>query len=417
MAKDKAGKEVPEHDHSEGKRLAYRRVISLARYEADNKAAGSPGVLVLTGHPNTKKHMDFVFVQPDPNAAWHDVDEAVIRRFLQLHDAEDGDWASWWKPRLRQGANVPVFYLEDEGGGVSAIGLSQLFRLPGPQTIGELVRGQQQQDDPRLDFVENLFGRIAGEDSALKGRVAFGDARLVDARQASQVLAGAAYQAETVLAQPKPSFALNYLEQDRKARGASTILDPNARVRGWKRYPVRPLAEVELVEPPKAGQPSNSRLQPLKEGLRFQAQVRLHNVMPEELGAIAWALTWGGQPQLRHALGMGKPFGFGQLEVEVLDAHIVANDAGAAAPDWRACMQAYAGYMQEQVRGWAATPQLRELQAMANPALPQARRDNLRPLSLNVGGANEFSQARNSWGARDGRNLVLEPYAGGTVKR
>mgnify|MGYP001810606094 CR=1 len=39
--------------------------------------------------------------------------------------------------------------------------------------------------------------------------------------------------------------------------------------------------------------------------------------MTTDLDSSCWALTWGGAPGLRHSLGMGKPFGFGQLSIEI----------------------------------------------------------------------------------------------------
>jgi len=53
-----------------------------------------------------------------------------------------------------------------------------------------------------------------------------------------------------------------------------------------------------------------------------------HNLKPVELGALLWSMTWDGDAGLRHGLGMGKPFGFGQVTfaIDHENSKIIPND-------------------------------------------------------------------------------------------
>lgn len=415
-----------EHAHSEGKTLVYQKVARLA-----GKANGNgTGYLVLTGQPGDirdrdtrepgTKHMEFIF--SSQLLMRHDIDADVMREFTQVHEDSE-DWKflrSAGSPHAKRG--VPVFFLTEPtkaGEQVRHIGLSQMFRLAGPRSLGAIAEAQQaQRKDKRLDFIECLFGQVNEQYVALKSRVSMGDLRWApeDGGSSKPLLSDARYQAETVLAQPKPSFHPSYLDQSKStldARGKrmyKSILDPDARLRGWKRYPVRPASEIELVEPPKNGAPSNSVLKPLKEGARFKGRIRMHNVTPQELGAVLWALGFGhrtfAEPSSRrHALGLGKPFGFGQVSLRVLAHRVDMNKSSAPRMELEEALQAFESYMENQCPGWSRSEALRELLAMAEPE--RGHRSRLRPLKLAVkSGGNEFNSAKKE-------GAVLARYSAG----
>jgi len=57
---------------------------------------------------------------------------------------------------------------------------------------------------------------------------------------------------------------------------------------------------------------------PVRPGVRFQFTLHFENLRPEELGALWWALTLPGKPDVTycHKLGMGKPLGMGAVTLE-----------------------------------------------------------------------------------------------------
>lgn len=362
------------------------------------------GHLVFTGQPGSldefpenhrkhNKHTEFVF-DFKTIKTWSVADD-VIRQFRQIHEqSEDLKYLeSEESPHKARG--IPVFFLVDSKNSekISCLGLSMLFRLPGAQTLGEMAR-KRQAARSALDFVETLFGHIEAEGAsgARKGRISFSDCRWHASVSGKPQLADEKFQRETILAQPKPSFYPSYLKQT-GGKEYSTILTPTAQLQGWKRYPVRPLSEVALNEPPTFGAASNTRLKPLAPGNRFRGCVRLHNVMPEELGAVIWALTWDRQSDLRHALGMGKPFGFGQISITV-KGEVRSNDENSPEPSLEDCLADFKHYMQSKVSGWEKSQVMTELLTMANPALPQATKEKLRPLKLAMQGENGFKEAK-----------------------
>ena len=409
-----------EYQHSRGNVLVYRRA-----WLCNQDAMTGQGYLVLTGQPGKlegprdthqpgTKHIEFLF--DAQVSARNEVSPAVMQQFHEVY-AESSDLgylSSSKSPHAARG--IPVFFLQDRSGAVSSLGLSQMYRLPGPRSLGRIAADQQNAtSDDRLDFVQTLLGHVIDGRPALKGRVAMGDLRwLPENGQTTAPLADAQFARQTVLAAPKPSFHPNYLEQSESRKtGADprqhpyrSILDDKAALRGWKRYPVRDLAEVALVQPPTQGAASNSVLRPLAPGVRFRGTLRLHNVRPEELGALVWALdfgdTGGGH---RHALGMGKPFGFGQVSLRLLGAQVRCNDPRAEPPSTAAACAAFEAFMERMLpSGWTQSPQLQELKAMARPDHPGARRALLKPLQLDVGRANEFVQAKKE-------GAVLPPFS------
>lgn len=414
--------------HQQGKLELHYRKLRL-KNDCPDKV---PGYLVLTGQPGRldrsidpkqhqsgTKHMEFVFIHDPAKTQQHVVESEVMRGFLSIYEhSSDLEYLqSPASPHAKRG--VPVFFLTEPDAKtrqtrVASLGLSQMYRLPAASSLGTIAARQQAprpQAGMRLDFAETLFG-YATETDSLKGRLSCGDLRLTGTERGDALLAEPRFMAETVLGQPKPGFYPNYLQQPgADARGdvageQVTPLSPNAALRGWKRYPVRPLAEVKLQPPPGPGQAVNTRLRPLKPGVRFEGVLRLHNVMPEELGALVWALEWGGQPELRHALGLGKSFGLGQVSLKVVRASIRSNDPGREALTPEACRRRFERYMEEQVPGWIRSPSMTELLAMADPRLPQANRTTLAPLKLEMQGANGFAEVK-----KRNQRAALLPYS------
>jgi hypothetical protein len=104
---------------------------------------------------------------------------------------------------------------------------------------------------------------------------------------------------------------------------------------------------------------------------RFSGRLVFHNLRPAELGALLWTLDFGGNQACRHSLGLGKPFGFGQvaLLVDLTNSRIEPNAHSDPVPDWTECVSAFEAYM-DQALGtpWRATREVQALLAMADPS-------------------------------------------------
>ena len=142
---------------------------------------------------------------------------------------------------------------------------------------------------------------------------------------------------------------------------------------------------------------------PVPEGpITFTFRLRYHNLHPVELGALLWAALWGGDDGLRHAVGMGRPFGWGRAKVAA------ALDAAQ-----REAMRQFAEAMETWARqkgiagGWADSVQLRQLRAMADPekGADEQAQDRMKQMQIIVGVANDFVDAKKA-------GTVLPEYAG-----
>jgi hypothetical protein len=141
-------------------------------------------------------------------------------------------------------------------------------------------------------------------------------------------------------------------------------------------------------------------LNPLPPSTVFTTRVSFHNLRPEEFGALCWALTWGGAEELRHSIGMGKPFGFGQLRIEIISAQLMPNRRGEAAMTWQQARDTFIAYMDERHRAarnsdWRASPQIRGLLGMADAANAARFKGELRHMKLEAKKKiNEFTDAK-----------------------
>ena len=398
------------HPHS-GKLLSYIKCTGLARREGENpfkgKAKTMLGRLVFTGQPGPQKHMEFVFSEPGQLAKQKPLPAHIIPDFLAIYSKTD-EW-QYWNQKVQRGEPVPIFYLQenpnDLNSAVSAIGLSQMFKLPYKLSLHQTIQnsGKSHLDESRPDFVEGIFGYLDDEGGSLRSRVSFSVAQVVGVPKESTPVA-------TVLNNPKPTYYPAYLKQKETSGKLgspqyNTLMNEEAQLRGWKRYPVK---NQETITPPTGNEKVDVKLIPLEKGARFKGKMRFHNLRPVELGGLLWALTWGGDATKRHALGMGKPMGFGQISVEIDAAACqMLPNATEAAPAIAELIETFRQHMETATKktgkpGWQNPTQLRELLAMADPARAQGK--NLSALCLGRNrDDNEFLNAKKN-------RLVLPAY-------
>ncbi len=407
-----------------------------------------PGTLVFTGQPapwhpdqaprrggGHPKHHDFVFYGREPGATIP-VSRRIFDGFEFVHSdrgqqnrldrsmARNPEWSHWGQEYDR-GADVPVFFLLDEERSTSrrpvlrAFGLAMMFRLAYDYSVGEAVRRAQpaqREFGDQLDLAETLFGHVPSRRPdlpderlrALKGRVSVGLARAEgQPRPMAPVTA--------VLGTPKASYYPNYVEQQGGAPGMPaargpdgklryrTWMDADARPRGWKRYRPQKLT----VTPPLLRRGDGRAMDlsrvattfaPLPAGTTFSLDVRLHNVRQAELGALLWALDFGGEPECRHTLGLARGLGYGVCRFEILGVEL-RDMADQPFTDLDAARRAYCDLMEEFATrrgipgGWAGSRALFELRALARP-LPAGSPDGRHLLLDHPEDRNQFQLAK-----------------------
>ena len=343
------------------------------------------GVIVVTGQPGKafndgahSKKYEFVFHAPavtDTPAAAIMVEEGVMRGFRHIH--RDSEEWKFWQEHLTAGRlerGIPVFFHLEGREKVKSLGLAMMYKLPFKHSLHEAIghtHGAHIKGEAP-DLGDLVFGRIDDTHGSLRGRVGIGLAAAAPEPDARTRWLG-----PTVLANPKPAFYPAYVRQDRG--DFRQLMQDDSELSGWKRYPPKP---YRVPPPPaKSGSRSQVMLEAVSEGTRFTTRIRLHNLRRVELGALLWTLDFGGKPALRHGLGMGKPFGLGQVSLHLDGWELVPNDPAAPSPldlAWlHACRQEFVDLMEQTLLaagalGWASSGPMQALLEFAKPASSEA---------------------------------------------
>ena len=389
---------------------------------------GDHGWVVFTGqpgewdpnHPRKKrqKQRDFVFIGdhdrinrrlPVTRKVWrdfvfaHSEDPQQNKLFSQANE-ELRHWLRRETDEVRTPEDepgIPVFFIPESGrpNTIRAIGMAMMFRLAARTSTLEAIRHHQSAKEG-LDLAESLFGHVPlqhddrGPATAVKGRVSVGTCRIPKA------VAGELGDVKVAMGLPKASFWPHYLEQSPSDHGGPpqhmassprwrTWMDapPDVMPRGWKRY--RPRVEVESrphVPTNRQGlelEKQSTRFRPLDITRPVRFRVRVHNIQAHELGALLWALNFGGDSEARHLLGFAKNLGYGRVHLIPVSGDGLACVDGRPVDLAEAC-QAYAEFMEAQLavheHGWGASRQIHDLVTAARPGVVED--DQLRHMRI-----------------------------------
>ncbi len=390
--------------------------IKVSRIKTTQYPGAKFGYTVLTGHPGGKKHLDFIF--EDKSGKKIELEYETILKFKQTNASKSSDQKRGLDLTRKLNdcrkfgyPGIPVFYLPKADGTPDSLGLSMMYRLPYKNTLHEAIKHSSENNfSDKLDFAECMFGKIEDTKAekssfnfSLRGRVQFEDA-ITDSVSLSQ-------QVNTVLGNPKPTYYPNYIQQNERNSDYKTLMDSDVVLRGWKRYPVK-----DKTNPISVGQDQKnvaSHFIPLNTGTVFEGKIHFHNLKKEELGALLWAITWGGDKNLSHAVGMGKPYGFGQIKADISSLSYLRNDSEdnnykeSSSEELKVWIDDFSKFMESAVVGWKQTSPLRELIAMANPANAKRNGWDLSHMNLkNESGKNEFVEVK----SKDSK-FFLAPYS------
>jgi CRISPR-associated protein (TIGR03986 family) len=405
----KASLDRVEKDYPHGKgHFRYRKATNLGKGTQE-------GTIVFTGQPNPRvdkngnpkpktKRIDFVFFEDSPKSI--PIPNQLREDFEFIHsDDKENPLEEWefWKTKMQQGQRIPVFYLEDDKGELASMGLAMMYRLAYKLTIGDAIKNTSYDHFlSKPDLAELIFGYVNDNNEALRGRVHIG--HLVAQNKPSLLPL-----VTTILGNPKPTYYPNYICQDeekgilKEGEEYKTLLDEGSQIRGWKRYPVRKDGFKPFAPPPpmvkgKTNEDVATHFKPLPSESTFKGKIRFHNLRPEELGAVVWALTWGGNEKLRHSIGMAKPYGFGSVQIKITskEEEIKLDSVCKAFTD---LMQRR--LQEERKLDWQSSAQIKLLLAMADPeAKPEMKLEYPR---LEMEGVNDFADYKKA-------KKVLLPY-------
>jgi CRISPR-associated protein (TIGR03986 family) len=301
--------------------LHMRKVHEIS--DVATASASVQGKLIITGNMPTVKHIEFVFF-PQVNPKEFKIPEEKLKRF------NDDDQITQWQQKAYSAEKGKlcdgdaVFFLTDASGTIDFFGRAQLFRLPYDLSPFDLASENLHND--KHDLSELLFGIIPTDkpEMAVKGRVRFGDARVVNVNSVAEC-----YEKEGkvitphILGSPKPTCIAHYLEQKdvpNKSCLFSYLSEDkgNTKIRGhklyWHRWDEKREVEQVIDFQAKADSTQHTKMKVLKKGLKFKAIIRFENLYPIELGALLSALSL---PEgCAHKIGMGKSLGLGSIKIK-----------------------------------------------------------------------------------------------------
>lgn len=313
------------------------------------------GKIVVTGQSSYRKEKTndckatgkfFEFVFPDkPNGQTYQFndDDQLFKDFLFIHNDSE-DW-KYWKGILNRGGCVPIFYYSLNGY-LKHFGLAYLYKLPYKYRTKSFLPDKH--NGLKQDLANIIFGYIG--DTSLKGRVmitsAFAGNNICDMDKVSLYLAS-----------PKASYYPIYLQQKGEEGTITgrpiTMMDKDAILKGWKKYPIRENIGHQLEIP--TGQEKNCcKFNPLSPGVEFSGKILIHNLKKEEIGVLVKAIQF---PEF-HSIGLGKPFGYGKVKFDILN-HSLKNDLSYYEKEFN-------DLMSKNFPDYNKSPQLKEFKLMSS---------------------------------------------------
>ncbi|MFD2174316.1 TIGR03986 family CRISPR-associated RAMP protein [Rhodobacter lacus] len=387
--------------------------LSISTLDMQDKAKPRPGHFKKT--EAVFAHEPFGAPQAIPDAVWETFE--LNNSSPSRHKPErEGNWKELW-PTLKAGGRIPVFWLsnadlkrEPHDHAVADFGLVRVFKRAHLYSVKDTLERTDAgahltlpgSPDYQPDLTEALFGYVHEPETTSENTAALHK----DRHLASRLGFGFGYLSsnadvrpsdtwETVQSAPKPSFGPYYL-----AQGQHDWSDATSTLAGVKTYPARGADESALKStlqswiPSKGNAARNTKIRsklvfllPRSRGekITFTAEIRFHNVTSVELGALIWAMTFGGNPQLRHMIGRAKAAGAGQARITpvAIELRYGTPDTPEVTAFCAARMQDFETFMGAD---WRESETVQALLAWADPAqgraLGRARQLSYLPLPL-----------------------------------
>jgi CRISPR-associated protein (TIGR03986 family) len=272
------------------------------------------GFVVFTGKTSNKKTREFLFPKSNNRNIRYRLedDSFVVKTFKEAYSIgtinENKLWEKVFSKRLREGKNIPVFFLtkNDE---IESFGLSMLYKFPYAHAVHEGI-GEHVGDLEKIDMAEVLFGyskQIEEENISLKGRVHFSHCVANKPKIFNRTI-------KKILSSPRAGYYPLYTEN-------GNSYNQKFKISGWKKYPVHENADLTND---KGNDTVMTPFKPLDTGSEFIGKIRFHNLKKVELGALLYTLSLSSfSDELFYSIGMAKPFGLGKIKVDcVIDEKI-----------------------------------------------------------------------------------------------
>ncbi|AXX84697.1 TIGR03986 family CRISPR-associated RAMP protein [Aliarcobacter skirrowii] len=367
---------------------------NMAKFDNNSSLFGK---LVFTGNIGNKKH-EFIF---KTNGKILELDKKVFNNFSNVYFKDENSVdGQFWKQNFPKTLKIPVFYIKDKDSNkIKHIGLTQLFKIAYNKSIFEASK--QNIKENKLDLAQTIFGYVSKE-KALKGRVQFSHFKSTIQRYEKEV--------EQVLGTPNPTYYPNYIRQTNtnrdKVNKYITLMDSNAQISGWKRYPLHSSIKNPPLIKKKDGSINHditTHFKPLSKDTVFKGKLRFHNLKKIEIGALLSAITFHGQSdKYMHNIGMAKSLGYGKIDIKLEPRNLKYTQ--------NEYLKEFENEISKHIPNWRNSEQLKELFAMANRDINIDKNKNL-VYQLLENPKPKYKDKNDFTGAKKDKDYLL-PYSG-----
>lgn len=280
-----------------------------------NQLSGYPVFVNL--RPGGREDLDFNYLFYAVDEKVYELDTTLVNQMFRAHDEE---LVNYLKASQHPELGIPIFiriatakHPTKKLGETVALGLAKMPRMLYDCSVGDLVDKYQKklnQNHVAFDFCELLFGTLRDYGIGLKSRVGFSDLLCQSDAQPGK-------SSPVILGEPKASYLNAYIEQPHRqgfVRGELNQYKADAKVSGWKRYPTQATFAPSLPEDLADKLNVQSQLELLESSEEFKGKLIFHNLKPEELGALLWAINPASS--FYHGLGHGKSLGAGAVQLK-----------------------------------------------------------------------------------------------------
>ena len=355
------------------KRIRYNEFLMNSVNSVDKRIVANvdpsgkyEGLIVLTGQPSARKDKgdehykngriikeekgsgkcyEFVFpIENSPQTYTFNQEDNTFKDFCFIYKDSD-DW-KYWKLEMKKGNLVPVFF-SLANNQLLHFGLSYLYKLPYKNRIKDCL--PEEHKSTKLDLSECIFGTSLHD--PLRGRVqvshGFLEAGSIDEEQ------------KLYMGSPKSSYYPIYIQQNGNKGYVdgffTTMMSDNARLKGWKRYPVRD--EIMENSIPKGQEENAAPFIPMKAGAQFKGSIHFHNLKEIELGAILKSINFSKTGF--HTIGYAKSHGYGKIKF-----NITLTGCRKSEIEY---IETFVSFMKNKYPDYIKSPQLNQLFQMSVP--------------------------------------------------
>lgn len=287
------------------------------------------GVLFNSNHMGKKKN-HYIINEIDTNAKVYTIGEREILAYQNDCDTnKQRKNAPFYFLPKKNGIEYaePFFYIIDKTENVSYFGKCPYLRIFFSKSIRECIKVGYSKfgiDYPSAIFgytVEsNCDGPLQDLNHNFKSRVSFTDVVC----EKANIIDGVKH---LILSSPKPTSYTHYLMQNNDRGDVQyddeliTYNNKNAEIRGSKFYWMKNLDINKFNTVDKAQERVATNIKNvLDKNSKFKGKIYFENLTDDELGLLLLSLKYNDRS--KESIGMGKPYGFGRINIDKIDLYI-----------------------------------------------------------------------------------------------